>query len=33
MGNVINSVHCADSHGRARQVKAITSVLYFVTEV
>jgi len=23
--------HCADSLGRARQVKAITSVLYFVT--
>ena len=32
-GNRINSKHCADSHGRARQVTAITSVLYFITEI
>jgi len=31
--NVIKSMHCADRQVRARQVKAITSVLYFVTQV
>ena len=30
-GNVIKSVHCADSHSRVRQVKDINSVLYFFT--
>jgi hypothetical protein len=30
-GNVINSIHCADCHGRARQVKTVTSVLYYFT--
>jgi high-affinity K+ transport system ATPase subunit B len=30
-GNVISSIHFAYSHSRVRQMKAITSVSYFVT--